>query len=355
MRKNNIRKSSDMSVSENANSKTQVSANRLINYLIKMRSLNVFFIFLLLFIVFSVFSPGHRFLSKENILIFLAASSEFNIIAIVVAMLMIAGEFDLSVGSILVFCSFTFLKLFDSGMNVLLALIINLGIGSMLGFFNGIITVKTKIPSFITTLGAMLLWRGVTLFWSGGLQKGLELSEIPIMYNAIAGTVGGILSVQFIWFVGIAVVVGFIVHSHKFGNWVISTGDNKLAARAMGINTDRIKMICFTAVGFVVSFAAVMQMFRSGTFSARAGDGWELKAIAASVVGGTALTGGIGSIAGVFWGAMVISIIENGLVFMRVPYYWTFTIFGVVIVSSVLISLLIEKKRLTMGVAEEET
>lgn len=343
-----------MNVSANSSLNTSGTGNKFIQSMLRMRSLSVFLIFLLLFIVFAVFSPGNRFISKDNMVIFLSSSSEFNIIALAVAMLMISGEFDLSVGSILVFCSYTFLQLFGSGMHVFLAVLLTLGVGSLIGLMNGIITVKAKIPSFITTLGTMMLWRGVTLFWSGGLQEGLELERIPIMYKAVAGTIATILPVQFIWFIGIALILGFLVYSHKFGNWVFSTGDNKQAAKAMGINTDRIKMVCFTVVGFICSFSAIMQVFRAGTFSARAGDGWELKAIAASVVGGTALTGGIGSIPGVFWGAMVISIIENGLILLRVPYYWTFTIFGVVIISSVLISQIIERKRLTMGAALEE-
>jgi len=98
-----------------------------------------------------------------------------------------------------------------------------------------------------------------------------------------------------------------------------------------------------------VAFAGVMQMFRSETFSARAGDGWELKAIAAAVVGGTALTGGMGTMMGVFWGALVIAIIENGLIFMRIQYWWTFTIFGVIIVSTAIISRYFDQRRTMLG------
>jgi simple sugar transport system permease protein len=90
-------------------------------------------------------------------------------------------------------------------------------------------------------------------------------------------------------------------------------------------------------------------MYRASTFSARAGDGWELKAIAASVVGGTALTGGIGSMMGIFWGALVISIIENGLIFLRINYWWTFTVFGVIIVSTAIISKYLEQRRTMIG------
>ncbi len=319
------------------------------SYFIRMRSLNVFFIFVLLFAVFAIFSPGHRFTSGENMRIFLSTGAEFTIVAIVVGMLMISGEFDLSVGSILVFTSYIFITLFHAGVHILLSLIITLIAGGFVGYINGIITVKARIPSFITTLGAMLLWRGVTMLLSGGLQQGLVLTENPVMYKAITGVVGKIMPAQFLWFIGITVIITLIMHFHKFGNWIFTTGDNKMAARAMGINTDRIKVVCFTVVGIAVAFAGVMQMFRSETFSARAGDGWELKAIAAAVVGGTALTGGMGTMMGVFWGALVIAIIENGLIFMRIQYWWTFTIFGVIIVSTAIISRYFDQRRTMLG------
>jgi simple sugar transport system permease protein len=315
----------------------------------RMRSLSAFLVFALLFAVFSIFSPGHHFIGTENVMVFLSTSAEFNIVAMVVGLLMISGEFDLSVGSILVFTSYVFLTLFKAGVPVLLALAATIAAGGAIGVFNGVITVKAKIPSFITTLGGMLLWRGITLFWSGGLQEGLELPADSLMYRVIAGNIGNLIPAQFLWFVGIALVIGLVVHYHRFGNWVFNTGDNRQAARAMGINTDAIKIICFVIVGCGVAFAGVMQMFRSGVFSARAGDGWELKAIAASVVGGTALSGGIGTILGVFWGALIISVIENGLVFMRINYWWTFTIFGVIIVSTSMISRYIDQRRASMG------
>lgn len=330
-------------------SEDKASRRGFLTTFIRMRSLNVFIIFALLFAVFSIFSPGHRFISKDNMVVFLAAGAEYNIVAIVVGMLMISGEFDLSVGSVLVLTSYVFLRLFDSGVHILLALILTLGVGAIIGIIHGLITVKAKIPSFITTLGGMLLWRGVTLFWSGGEQRGMEFANNPVMFKAIAGVIGGLIPAQFIWFIGITVIIALVIHFHKFGNWIYTTGDNKMAARAMGINTDRIKIVCFSIVSTFVSFAAVMQMFRAGTFSARAGEGWELKAIAAAVVGGTALMGGMGSIMGIFWGALVISIIDNGLIFLRINYWWTFTIFGVIIVSTAIISRFIDQRRMMLG------
>jgi simple sugar transport system permease protein len=328
---------------------TPKQRKRLLASFLRLRSLNVFFIFLLLFVVFAVFSPGNRFLSGDNILILFGTAAEFGVIALAVGMLMISGEFDLSVGSVLAFCSFSFVKIHHSGVNVVAAIVLTMIIGGLIGFFHGVITVKAQIPSFITTLGGLLMWRGITLFWSGGQQEGLDLTKIPITYQVIAGAKISIIPIQFVWLVGITLVIIFFMNYHKFGNWVYVTGDNRLAAKAMGINTDRIKTICFILVGAAVGFAAVMQMFRSLTFTARAGEGWELSAVAASVVGGTALSGGIGNLAGVFWGALVISVIENGLVLMRIQYWWTFTVFGVVIIASVIISGIIEKRRMMAG------
>ncbi|MCD6322745.1 MAG: ABC transporter permease [Clostridiales bacterium] len=325
---------------------------RAVDLFIEFRSLDVFIIFVLLFLTFLILSPGHRFISKDNMDVFFSIGSEFTIVPIVVGMLMIAGEFDLSVGSNLVFCSFIFFKLIDIGVNVWLSSFLTILVGTFVGFSNGFITVKAKIPSFITTLGTMMLWRGVTLFWSQGLQKALELKGHDFFVKIFTGQIVKFLPVQFLWFIIIALLIGILVHFHRFGNWIYTTGDNKQAARAMGINTDMVKVITFSIVGAVTAFVAIMQIIRVGTFTSRAGDGWELKAIAAAVVGGTALTGGIGSIFGVFWGALIISIIENGLVVLRIPYYWTFTIFGVILVSSAIISLYLDKKRLSVGAAE---
>jgi simple sugar transport system permease protein len=311
----------------------------------RMRSLSTFVIAAALFVIFWIFSPGGYFVSHDNLLIFLATAAEFGIIAVAVGVLMIAGEFDLSVGSALAFCGLVFVRLFGAGVNPLLALLVAMAAGVAIGFLNGMITVKAQIPSFITTLGGLLLWRGVTLFWSGGLQQGVEAEKIHGLYGVIEGTTIGFVPIAFVWLVGITLVILFFLHYHKVGNWVYATGDNKLAAKAMGINTDRVKIGSFMLVGVLVGFAAVMQIFRANVYSARSGDGLELEAVAAAVIGGTALTGGIGSIAGVFWGAMSIALIENGLVMMRIDYWWTFTVFGGIIILSVILSKLIESRR----------
>ncbi|MFQ6065850.1 MAG: ABC transporter permease [bacterium] len=312
------------------------------------RSSSILLVFIGLLLLFAVFSQ-YRFISLPNIKVLLALGSEFSIIALGVGLLMVSGEFDLSVGSMLVFCSFIFIKLFEMGMNLFLAGGITLGLGAFLGFLNGLITTKAHIPSFITTLGTMMLWRGMTLILSQGFQRPFDPAVSPLLGSILTGKIAGFLPVQAIWFGVFGLILGVGLHFHKFGNWVYATGDNREAARAMGINTDRVKTICFMVVGILCAFVAVMQIIRVSTFSSRVGDGWELKAIAASVVGGTSLMGGIGSMAGIFLGALTISVIENGLVILRIPYFWTYIVFGLVIISSVLSSLYLERRKLRHG------
>jgi len=309
------------------------------------RSSSVFLIFIGLVLLFTFFSR-YRFISRENIEVLLALGSEFSIVALGVGMLMICGEFDLSIGSILVFCSFIFVELFETGMNLFLAGLIVLIVGALLGLLNGIITVKGLIPSFITTLGTMMFWRGLTLLLSHGYQRPFNPEASPLFCHILTGEIGGIIPVQVVWFVAFGIALGMLLHFHKFGNWVYATGDNREAARAMGINTDMVKTICFIIVGILCAFVAMIQIIRVSSFSSRAGDGWELKAIAASVVGGTALAGGRGSMVGIFLGALIISAIENGLVVLRIPYFWTYVVFGLVIIFSVLSSRYLERRGL---------
>ncbi len=318
---------------------------RFTKHFLSYRSSSIFLIFIGLILLLTFFSR-YRFISQGNIEVLLALGCEFSIIALGIGILMICGEFDLSIGSILVFCSFVFVILFEVGMNLFLAGLITLIIGALLGFLNGAITVRGHIPSFITTLGMMMFWRGLTLLLSRGYTRPFNPEVSPSFCYILTGEIGGI-PVQAIWFVIFGAALGMLLHFHKFGNWVYATGDNREAARAMGINTDAVKVICFIIVGILCAFVALIQIIRVSSFSSRAGDGWELKAIAASVVGGTALTGGRGGMAGIFLGAVIITVIENGLVVLRIPYFWTYVVFGLVIISSVFMSRYLERRKLT--------
>jgi simple sugar transport system permease protein len=298
--------------------------------------------------IFTIFS-NYRFLSYENLRALGRLLPDLGVVALGVAMLMIAGEFDLSISSQIPLCSYVMITLLKSGFGEILSLLVVLGVGAVLGFINAVITIRGRIPSFITTLGTMLLWRGVVYVWSGMMPIPLRpyLPETSILASVFVSEVFGV-PVQIIWFVAVAIVLGLILHRHRFGNWVYATGDNELAAKEMGINTALTKTICFMTVGILAALASVIQILRVGSFFSRAGDGWELKAIAAAVVGGTSLRGGIGSIFGAVLGAFAIILIENAITILRIDYFWTYIVEGAIIVLYVIVAIQTEKLRMVI-------
>jgi len=157
------------------------------------------------------------------------------------------------------------------------------------------------------------------------------------------GKIGNI-PVQTIWFVAFAIILGIILHFHRFGNWIYATGDNQEAARAMGINTNLVKIICFMIVGVLCAFAGCMQSVRLGSFAATQGVGSELRAMAACVIGGTSLRGGIGSMMGVFLGILTLHILDNGLVLMRVPVFGVNAFIGLATIFFVLLNSYLDRK-----------
>ena len=319
--------------------------NRLTSFLLRSRVVGAVAILTIVILVATLYSPDNNFLRAANLRSLTSLGSEFGVVVLGVGLLMIAGEFDLSVGSVLAFCSLIFTFLLEFSINPFLAALITLACGALVGMINGLITVKLRIVSFVTTLGAMMFWRGFTLMLSGGTMRSAEVADYPAFVNVFIGELaGGNLPAQALWFLLFALVLGLVLHFRRFGNWVYSTGNNVLAARSMAINTDMVKIVCFMVVGFLVAFAAVIQTSRLAAFSSRVGTGWELRALAAAVVGGTSLRGGRGSMVGIFLGALIIIIIENALVLVRLPYEWTYMVFGLVIVFSVVLDLLIERR-----------
>jgi len=245
--------------------------NSYLRKLFTTRSFSILVVLIALIIIFTVFSPGGNFLNFENITVLLAYGSEFSIIALGVGVLMIAGEFDLSIGSILVFCSYLFLIFFKLNLSYFLVLALTILGGIALGYINAIITTKGHIPSFITTLGTMMLWRGLTLWFSGGLQQACDVSSSPAFLSFLNGSIGNVFPVQAMWFIVVGVLLGLLLHYTRFGNWIFATGDNADAAHAMGIQTHMVKMVAFIIVGILCAFVAGMQIARVSCFTSRTG------------------------------------------------------------------------------------
>lgn len=269
---------------------------------------------------------------------------DIGVVALGIGILMIAGEFDLSIVSVIPFCSYIYTLLIMNGMDPLLAFILIFPIGATFGLINGLLVVSTGLPSFIITLSTMLFWKGL-LF---GLSHMMPISILKYVSDSIIETIltgqVGPIPVQIIWFLLFAIILGLLLHQTKFGNWIYATGSNQEAARAMGINVGMVKTICYMIIGVLCAWAAVMQAVRLGSFAATQGIGFELKTIAAVVVGGVSLRGGVGSMLGIVLGIFIIRIVENGLILLQVPVFGVELFIGVAVVVFVLLNTYVNRR-----------
>ena len=291
------------------------------------------------------FTSEGKFISPAVIGIISVAVSELGLIVIGIALLIISGEVDLSSGSVSALGALTVSKLYQLGLNPFLALVIALGVGMAVGAINGLVTVKFGLPSFIVTLGTLMAWRGVIYVITAGITLGFRTMEIhPAFYNFLVGDVG-VIPVPSIWFIILAIIFMLILNSHWFGNHIYAVGGNKEAAKAMGINTDKTKVICFMLVGVLSALSGVMRVTRIRGFHALQGSGMELMAIAAAVIGGISFSGGVGTVVGACLGVIVVNFLEYGLIMSGISAYWYRLALGAFIVLVAIINNVVERGR----------
>ena len=290
--------------------------------------------FLILFIIFSTFSS--KFFTLRNVTGILTIVSELGIMAIGVAFLMIAGEFDLSVSSVYALSGFLFVTLANK-FNSPLAFIITLAVAAFIGFCNGTITLHARIPSFITTLGTMLFLRGTLLAITGG--ESVSYKSDIIMPTLLTRFIGSGFRPSHIWFVLLTLLFSLILTNTRYGNWVFATGGNKEVARAMGVNVNKVKVINFMLSSLMASLSGCIVISRFNIANASFGTGMELEAIASAVIGGTFLTGGYGTIIGVFFGALLMGMMRTGLIMIGAPAYWYQAFVGAILILAATINL----------------
>lgn len=302
----------------------------------------IFLIAVTLLLTFSILSHG-KFLQPRVINLISTAISELGLLSLGVAMLMISGEFDLSVGSIAAMASLVVASLYRLGVNPFLALLVAVGIGCVIGIINGLITVKFEIPSFITTLGTMMLLRGLIYVFTEGLPISFPVSGThPSFANFFQGDLG-IVAAPFIWFVIASIIFWLLLNHHRFGNHVFATGGGKEAARSMGINIDRTKIICFMMTAGLASLYGIMHLTRVLTFHATQELNVELMSIAAVVVGGVSIFGGKGNITGAVIGVIIIEFLEFGLIFAGISGFWYKVLLGALIIIVVVTNRQLDK------------
>jgi simple sugar transport system permease protein len=301
------------------------------------------------FVLFSIFVPN--FLTWRSLSGIVNAATLTGVVTVGVTLLMIAGEFDLSVGPMMAMGGYLYAMNSMEGGNSLLALVLALLVPGLMGAVNGLIVTRTMIPSFITTLSTMFIYRGLVWLLSGGQM--LQTIEQLLLYDIFNGRMGvladAIKGANFrtaaLWWIALVLLFQFLLVRTRFGNHVFATGGSVGAAGATGVNVKRTKLACFITSGLLSGFAGILLFSQFKTVKIASGAGTELLAIASAVVGGTSLAGGYGSIIGGFLGVLIISMLRTGVVLTNlIPADNFEAIVGVTIILAVVFNNWIHRR-----------
>jgi ribose transport system permease protein len=283
----------------------------------------------LLGVAFSLLSP--YFFSVNNLLTVATQTAVIAIIAIGQTYVLITGGIDLAIGSNIALSAMVAGLVMRANMPTSIAIIAGLIMGIAAGAFSGSLVAFGKIPPFIATLGTMTIARGLALT----LTQAVPISNLPKNFTVWGtGSTLGIPNPVIVMLL-LVIIFGFILAKTKLGRHIYAVGSNFEAARLSGVNTKKVLMAVYIFSGLLAAFAGLIMAARIITAQPASGDGYELDAVASSVIGGTSTMGGEGSAAGTFIGAFVIGILRNGLNLIGVTPYIQKIIIGIVIVGSV--------------------
>jgi ribose transport system permease protein len=288
-------------------------------------------------------ATGDQFVRPANLLQVARQASSYGIMAVGMVLLLSMGEIDLSVGAILTLVNIVTAVALREGMPMPLAVVVGLATGTLCGLANGLLGVLLRIPTIIVTLGTMSVFRGLALVLSKATPVG-NFTKDNLLFSLGSGNVLGVpTSVLVMLAVGLA---GHMILGHTAFGWrAQAIGSNAQAARFSGIPLDRYRVAAMTIMGLVAGIAGVMELAFLQSGSPTTGQGYELYVIASAVIGGTALTGGSGSVAGGILGALLIAVIRNGLVLLEFSAYWGTVVTGAVIIAAVAIGGWVKRKQ----------
>ena len=302
----------------------------------------------LVWVFFAIVAGDRGFLSPRGTANYLEVASQLGILAVAVALLMIGGEFDLSIGSIIGACGII-LALFpvEYGWNIWPAMLLSFAFALVIGFLNGYLVLRTGLPSFIVTLGTLLIIRGATTGATREITGRTVVSNLDevagyqTLRDIFANTIsigGANFSVSILWWLGVAAVATWVLLRTSFGNWIFGVGGNLQAARNIGVPVGLVKIALFMSTAVAAWLVALIQVLDARSADVVRGSGREFTAIIAVVIGGTLLTGGYGSAIGAVLGALIYGMVSQGLVFAGVDPGWEDAALGAMLVVAVLVN-----------------
>ncbi|WP_152044713.1 ABC transporter permease [Aureimonas psammosilenae] len=298
---------------------------------------------IVLVIGFSLASPN--FLQTANILSILQATSVNGVLAVAATLVIITGGIDLSVGTLMTFCAvIAGTVLTKWGMPLPLGILAALAAGTVSGLCSGSFIAKLKVPPFIATLGMMLILKGLSLVISG--TRPIYFNSTPGFTDIAQGSIIGWVLPEVpipngvLVLFGVALIAHFILRRTILGRFTFALGSNEEAVRLSGVDTDRWKIAVYALAGGICGVAGLLIASRLNSAQPALGQGYELDAIAAVVIGGTSLSGGRGTIVGTLIGALIISVLANGLRILSVAQEWQTVVTGAIIILAVYTDML---------------
>lgn len=301
-----------------------------IKRIFEIKEIGILLILLVLMLFLSIATD--TFFTAGNIFDVLLNSSFIAVMACGMTMVIITTGIDLSVGSVMGFVGmFMAIMMVDFSLPPILAVILGLAVGTLFGFINGLLVTKVKLPPFITTLGMMSVGRGLAYVLSGGWP----ISGFPdsFMISGQGHLLGMPLPV--IYLLVIAVVSHVFLKYTVLGKHIFAVGGNEKAAKLVGVKAEKVILTTYVINGFLAAMSGFLMTSWLGMAQPNAGQGYELDVIAATVIGGTSLSGGEGSILGAVLGAWIMATLRNGMILLRVSSFWQEIVIGVVIVAAV--------------------
>ncbi len=305
----------------------------------------------IVFLIFAVLSIlrgdiGKGFLSVQGAASFLEVSAYVGIIGVAVSLLMIAGEFDLSVGSMIGAASLLLgLLIVQYGVPPTVAIVLTFAFALGVGAFNGWLRIKTGLPSFIVTLGMLLILRGAGIGFTRFITSNTIVSGVnantandPVvgLFTASINIGGGEFKVVLLWWLLTVVVATWVLTRTRFGNWIFAVGGSEQAARYVGVPVNRVKIILFMTTAASAALFACIQVLNFGSADVLRGQNKEFEAIITAVVGGTLLTGGYGSALGSAFGAFILGTTQLGINFVGINSDWYQVVLGSILLLAVL-------------------
>ena len=308
----------------------------------------------LVWIIFAILAGDSGFLTLRGTATYLEVAAELGILAVPVALLMIGGEFDLSIGSIVGAAGMTMTILATQlGLNIWIAIAAALVLALVIGYLNGLLVVRTGLPSFIITLGSLFIVRGATIGVTrlitgrtqiGGLDDVAGYESAAVLFASDITIAGVRFPISIVWWILIVVLGTFLLQQTRFGNWIFGVGGNKVSARQVGVPVNRVKITLFMMTAAAAWLLAMIQAINFTGADVLRGTQAEFEAIIAAVIGGNLLTGGYGSVIGAAFGALIFGMVRQGIVFAGVDADWFQVFMGIMLLVAVLANNVIRQR-----------